>query len=338
MNKILKLYKKEFAEDFLRKNVLSKLADYIDIRSVIIREHKTHIWENTYHVVIEYYTKVVKKDGKTKNISIFCVAHSQEPRKYVFDVLQYLWDNKYPNKFLSIPKPLFYSNYFKGTFYVGVAGNNLYHYIRTNDFDSIESMIPRAAAALSRLHSMPIDNFSKFNRSNTLIKTVVPGVNHIIERINYDYPEYHDIFQKAYDFFIHKEEKFFKNNKERWIIHGDAHPENIIKVRDRKIGVIDFSDTCIGDFTRDIGCIIQQIEFMIMRKIGKQKYADKMKKLFLDSYIREAKIELNDYILDRINNYYYWTSIRTATFFLIKDNPEPERSKPLLEKISNFIK
>ena len=101
----------------------------------------------------------------------------------------------------------------------------------------------------------------------------------------------------------------------------------------KKIAVIDFTDICLTDFARDIGTFLQQLEFMCSRKVEEKGYTDKIKKLFMDSYFAMSKTELNESVKDRIATYYHWTAMRTATFFLIKDEAEPERAYPMIEKV-----
>jgi thiamine kinase-like enzyme len=119
-------------------------------------------------------------------------------------------------------------------------------------------------------------------------------------------------------------------------VHGDAHPENIIKMGKRKIAVIDFTDLCLTDFTRDLGTFLQQLEYMCGRKIADKKYAEKVKKLFLEEYFKYVKDVENDLdVEERIETYYYWTAMRTATHFLMKSGPEPTRAEPILKQISD---
>ena len=106
---------------------------------------------------------------------------------------------------------------------------------------------------------------------------------------------------------------------------------------EKKLAVIDFTDICLSDFARDLGCFLQQIEYMVMRKINDEEYTKKIKDLFLESYLKNAKIKLDGKLQERINNYYNWTAMRTAIHHLIKDNAEPERSKPLIASVKNNL-
>jgi len=337
MNIIKNLLDEKYVIGLFKKEVLPKYPDFVDIKKINIKAHKNLIWETTYHVVIEFETSFLTKKGKIKILSIFCSAHSDEPRKNVYSALKYLWDNGFAKGSLTIPHPLFYSDQFRGTFYRGVPGRNLYQYIRENKREKIEEIIPKAAAWFAKLHKIPAEKARNFNEENSRIRTVIPGEKLILSEIKKLYPKYYETYEKAYAIFIEKEEDFLSSTKKRWLIHGDAHPENVIKMGKKKVAVIDFTDICLSDFARDLGSFLQQIEYMSMRKINDPEFTEKIKKLFLDNYLKNAKIKMDSGLQERINNYYNWTSIRTATFFLTKYNMEPDRAVPLIEKVKNNL-
>ncbi|OGF25447.1 hypothetical protein A2331_05315 [Candidatus Falkowbacteria bacterium RIFOXYB2_FULL_34_18] len=336
MNKILQLFDENYVKNLFEKEVLPLYPDFAGIKKINIYAYKKNIWENTYHVVVEFKTDFITNDGKIKQLPIFCSAHSDEPRKNVYDSLKFLWESGFGGGYLTIPHPLFYSDYFSGTFYRGVEGNNLYYYIREGDREAVEVMTQKAAAWFAKLHKTPISSARNFNKENSRIETVFPGVKHILHRIKRDHSEYFNAYEKIYNRLIGKENNFLNSTDKRWLVHGDAHPENIIKVGKTKIAVIDFTDLCLSDFTRDLGAFLQQLEYMSNRKIGDTEFTEKIKKIFLDKYFKLVPdIKMDDAVKERINNYYYWTMMRTITYFLIKDIEEPERAKPLIEKIFN---
>ena len=330
MNIINNLLDEQYVIKLFKKEVLPKYPDFSNIEKIEIKAHKSHIWETTYHVVIEFKTYFLTKTGKTKILSIFCSAHSDEPRQNVYQALDYLWQNGFGEGNLTIPHPLFYSDEFKATFYRGIQGNNLYHYIRKKNYTEIEKIIPKAAQWFSKLHKMPTNKDQNFNPGNSRIKTVIPGKDYILNDVANQYPHYHETYKKIYKILIAKEEESLTSTTKRWLIHGDAHPENIIKMGEKKLALIDFTDICLADFARDLGCFLQQLEYMAMRKINDKKYIVKIKKIFLDNYLNNAKIKLDKDLQTRIDTYYNWTAMRTATHHLIKDNSEPERAEPLI--------
>ncbi len=337
MNYISNLFDEKFIIQLFENKVLPLYSDFTGIKKIKIIPHKKHIWEHTYHVVVEFKTSFIARGGKIKELSIFCSAHSSEPRKNVYDALKFLWEHNFGSGYLTIPHPLFYSEEFRGTFYRGAKGRNLYKFIREKNFAEIDSITAKAAAWFAKLHRTPIKNARNFNKVNSRIETVVPGIGHILGKIKERHEESFMDYEKIYGILINNEKKFLESTEKRWLTHGDAHPENVIKVGAKKIAVIDFTDLCLSDFARDIGSFLQQIEYMCGRKIGDPAYSEKIKKIFLDNYLLNAKIELDQGLQKRIDSYYNWTAIRTSTFFLLKSEPEPERARLLLDKISKRL-
>lgn len=338
MNIILNLFEPEYVKTFFTENILPKYPDFAAIKKIEIEPMKKLVWNTTYHVVIKFDTTLVAADGKKEKLPIFCSAHSSEPRKNVYDALEFLWYHNFAKGRLTIPHPLFYSPYFNGTFYRGVSGNNLYHYIKNKDYGQIETILPQAAAWFAKLHRLPVGGVKNFNPENSRIKTAFPGTDFILNDIKSKYPALAPAYKKIYDRLIKAEEAFLDSTAERWLIHGDAHPENIIKVSAKKLAVIDFTDLSLADFARDLGSFTQQLEYMNNKKIGDQAYADKIKKIFLDCYLAKAKIKMTEDLEKRINNYYNWTTIRTASFFLTKFDPQPDRAELLLQKVQTNLK
>lgn len=338
MNIILQLFDENFVKDFFRKEILPHYPDFTDIKKIKIQAHKKHIWEKTYHVVIEFTTTFSTKDKKTKKLAIFCSAHSSEPRKNFYDALRFLWDHDFKNGNLTIPHPLFYSEKFNAAFYRGIQGHHLHHFIRQHDFEESGKIIIKAAKWLHKLHKIPTKNAKNFNPDNSHIETVVPGINFILEKIKTRHPEFLGICEKIYAVLTEREKRFFNSTEQRWLIHGDAHPENVIKISKNKLGFIDFTDLCLADFARDLGTFLQQLDYMCSKQTEDTALIEKAKDLFLTTYLSSSKIKLDDSLKERIETYYNFTAIRTATFLLTKEESQPDRAQKLLEKIKYNLK
>ena len=337
MNKIWQLFDEDYVLKLFRKKVLPKYPVFKSVEKVKVIPHKRQVWKDNYHVVLEYKTYFRDRDDNVKSLSLFCTAHQREPRKNVYSALKYLWNHGFGGSNLTIPRPLFYSDQFKATFYRGVQGYNLYYYIKHNDRDRIRETIPKAAHWFAKLHLLPTDGSGvyNFNKQNSRIKTAIPGKEGVLESIGNRYPEYKDLYQKAYDIFIQKEEEFLKSVEKRYLVHGDAHPENIIKMSRTELGVIDFTDLCLSDFARDLGGFLQQFHYMAWRKLSApdREFIEEMKKLFLDSYFSASGFSHTQDLQERIDNYYYWTMLRSATYMLIKSKPQPDQGRELVEKV-----
>lgn len=315
------------------KKILARFSGVAGIKAITVVPHKKNIWETTYHVVIEYRMVFLLSAGGEQVVPIFCAAHSCEPRKNVYDSLKFLSNHGFAleadNQFV-VPRPLFYSKYFRGTFYVGVVGRNLYHFIKENNRLEIEKIVRLAAGWFAKLHRTPTDEAWNFNRDNSRLRTVRPGMKVFFEKIKESRPRFHNRFKKVYEKLNLEEEKFLAISARRWVVHGDAHPENIIKMGRGRLAAIDFADLCLADFARDLGSFLQQLDFKIMRYVGDRAYAEKVKKLFLNNYLKDAKIELNDSLAARIERYYLWASLRTAAYFLLRHLPDPARAESLI--------
>lgn len=335
MNIIKQLFEPEYVKKLFAEKILPLYPNCLAIEKIDIQGIKKNIWETTYHVVIKFTATLVTKEKDKLVAPIYCTAHSSEPRENVYQALNFLWQHSFARGNLSIPRPLFYSDYFRGTFYRGVEGENLYHFIREKNYPEIEAIIPKAAAWFAKLHRLSTKKAKNFNPENSRIATIFPGVEPALAEIKNRYPDKHEIYQKIYYQLITREEKFLNSARERWLVHGDAHPENIVKVSRNKLAVIDFTDICLADFARDLGSFLQQLEYMSNRKIGRPEYAEKIKNLFLTDYFKYNKIKLNEELKQRIDNYYRWTALRTAIFFLLKNHPEPGRSDELMANINN---
>ncbi|MFH1522971.1 MAG: phosphotransferase [Patescibacteria group bacterium] len=338
MNKILKLFDEQYVIKLFKKEVLPRYPDFSDIKKIQITPIKKYIWAETYHVVIKFETSFLTKDGKKKKLPLYCSGHSDEPRKNVYNGLKYLWDNGFSKGYLTIPHPLFYSSYFKAVFYRGVKGHNLYYYIGRNNYSEIKAITIKAASWFAKLHTSPTIKAKNFNKENSRIATVIPNHKIVLKSVKRRYEKYYNIYEKAFEILIGREEEFLNSTKKRWLIHGDAHPENIIRMSKNKLAVIDFTDLCLADFARDLGTFFQQFEYMSSRKGIRKDYIVKMKALFLKNYLKESKKNKDSDLRERIDTYYNWTVLRTATFFLLKDNARPDRADELLKILKSNLK
>jgi len=340
MNKIKQLFDEQYVIDLFRHEVLPHYSAFTSISRVEIQPYKNFVWETTYHVVIGFNTYFLKASGEEVKIPIVCSAHSSEPRENVYLALKYLWAQGFPTASIDLPDPLFYSEDFRGTFYRGLKGKNLLYYIQKKDFRTVERIVKAAARIFARLHSLPASTAVNFNPVNSRIKTVTPGVERILEEIGRRYQnKYNADLALWYEYFISREENFFASSDELFsLIHGDAHPENIILTSPKRVGLIDFTDLCLGDFARDLGTFLQQLDYKIIMKAGDAAYADKLKNLFLETYWAASGRHLNAAVQSRIDLYYDWTAVRSATYWFMKHDHDEARAVDLLEKVRTRLK
>ncbi len=338
MNKILELFDEEFVLTYLRRELLPLYPAFTKIERVEIKPYKKMVWETTYHVVIGFDVYFVNEASEEIKVPIVCSAHSDEPRENVYAALNYLWEKNFSSHGVDLPRPLFYSEEFNGTFYRAIKGENLLYYIKHKDYQAVEAIVVKAAELFAKLHGLNVGSEANFNPINSRIRTVVPGVKMILEEMGTRYGDkYLPDLKKVYDYFISQEEKYFNSGATLKLIHGDAHPENIIKTADDRIGIIDFTDLCLSDFARDLGAFLQQLEYKITTKNDDHVFAQRMKELFLSSYLSAAGLEISPELQERIDLYYNWTAIRTSTYWFLKFGHNEKRAEDLLNMVKNNL-
>ncbi len=338
MNVILRLLEEGYVQKLFEKKVLPLYEGATSIRLDKISPVKKMIWHTTYHIVFRYDATLTMSSGRSEAIEIYCSAHSSEPRKIVYDVLSYLWGRDFAEGELTIPKPLFYSKKFNAAFYQGMVGVNLYSFIKNNDYAEVERLLPLTASWFAKLHALPVRKNKLFMQPNSRIATVFPGAEHVLSEVQHRCPANYDLYKAFYQRFNESEERIFSEGRHLRLIHGDAHPENVIRLNDGRLGVVDFTDMSLGDVARDLGTFLQQLEFMIERKMDDPSFAKKAMDIFLSSYLGRSGMKMSDDLQARMDIYYNWTTIRTASYFLLKHDPQPERAEPMIAKVAKNLK
>ncbi|HNX10528.1 MAG TPA: aminoglycoside phosphotransferase family protein [bacterium] len=333
MNKAYKLFDEQYILSLLRRKLPAFYPDFPKVRDIKIISHKKNVWTKTYHVVVEYSTILENKAGQTTTVPIFCAAHSSEPRKTFFLALDFLWRHGFAGDRLSIPHPLFFSDYFNAVFYRGVEGYNLHHYLYRQDKPMIEEIVSLAGQWFARLHSLAVNE--KVDFPDGFIPAVVPGMNKVLDYIADRYPDYLDFYKKAYAIFTAREEKFKQEHSERCLVHGDAHPDNIIRINDGKVALIDLNDLSWGDPARDLGCFCEQLSYMGQKEGLSEEYLQSLEKMFLDNYFAHSHLKLDQDLQERIANYSYWTMIRTTSYQLLSNTVRRDVNK--LKRIDHRI-
>lgn len=334
MNKILSLLDKDYVIALFRREVLPHYSAFSEVVDVEIHPYKHLIWETTYHVVIGYNTYFRKTTGEEDKIPIVCSAHSEEPRENIYTALRYLWSVSFPTAEIDIPDPLFYSEEFRGTFYRGLRGDNLLHFIRHEDWPEIEKIVLASAQLLARLHGLPAGPATNFNPLNSRIRTAIPGVTTIRQEVAARYHGYYQPdLEKIYGELMSREEDYLSDPGHLRLIHGDFHPENILQTAPDRLGLIDFTDMSRSDPARDLGSFKQQLEYKIRTKTAEPERFAPLWSQFLTAYLTASGASLTDDLAARIELYYNWTALRTAIFWFLKADPSEERGRELLDQV-----
>ncbi|MFA5162942.1 MAG: aminoglycoside phosphotransferase family protein [Patescibacteria group bacterium] len=338
MNKGNLLFDEKYLNDLFIKEILPLYPDFVSIEKIEVKPYKKLMWETTYHLVVKYLTHFINHEGEVVKVPIVATAHSSEERENVFLTLSYLWEHHLADREISLPRPLFYHSDLRATFYRAIEGRNLLYFIKDQAWPEIEDGVIKAARLFAKLHSLPLEGGYQFNLDNARVATVLPGVEFTLNELKSRFSgRYFDFIKSAYEVIIAKENNFLDNTSQRWLVHGDAHPENLIKLPSGKIGLIDFTDFCRADFARDLGAFSQQLEYKIITKAKYVAEAGKMKDLFISEYFKNSQLKLTPEIAERIALYYNFASLRTTVYWLLKHDCDPSRAEFLIDNIRRSL-
>jgi hypothetical protein len=338
----LSLLNQNFLISLFQKKLSPQLIGNNKINYIAIKVFKEKIGKISFYHIVSRYT-LYFKNKKIKPLSIFCNANSKESRQGAFLATQHLWQNGFAKGKLRCPQPLFYNKRLRAMFYVEGKGENLYQYIIEPKvkFGDLKRIVKLSAQWLARLHSLPTEGVKNFNPIQSRITTVLPGPKHFLNLIQKKHRQYPKYYQQTKELFekIIELEKQLTPRGEKYIIHGDIHPENVVYDQEKDIlNIIDYTDCCLAHFTRDLGNFYQQLGYMTRPNLPYLQ-SRLLQKTFIDSYLKARKIKkLTKEDQDRFNLYKAWTALRSAIFFLTITAFDRPRADALFEETKSYLK
>ncbi|OJI06546.1 hypothetical protein BK004_03015 [bacterium CG10_46_32] len=327
---IEQLFDPVFASAYLTEHAPNFAASH-NLSDLSITPIKRNIGEKFYHVVIRYQA------ASFGDILVFCSAHSQENREQAYEALTFINEHGFKAQKVFLPKPLFFEKKFNAFFYQGMEGKTLLTFIRKPDTD-LSEYLNQTAYWIAQLHQVDTQDAKNFNPDNSQIKTILPGPERFLPKIKKLFPEYYKQIKTVFEKLVTEEEQSLTHLPHKYLIHGDFHPENvIINKTDGKISAIDFTDICLGDWARDVGGFMQQLEFM-SAGFHSQEKIEALQKLFVEYYCTHRSISLLNEDWKRIRMYQIWTALRSAIYFLTKAPAEPKEAKAELTMVQQILK
>ncbi|MBU2575732.1 aminoglycoside phosphotransferase family protein [Patescibacteria group bacterium] len=318
-----------FDAKFIASLFAEKIPDFAskhDLSDLTAAPIKKYIGGDFYQIVIRY-------DCASFGYKpVFCTAHSKENRKNAFNALTYINNHALKQNNIFLPNPLFFDNEYGAFFYQGIDGKNLLHYIKKKEFD-LTAHLKSSAELIAYVHEVPAEKAENFNPENSRIKTIVPGPENFLAKIEKLFPEKFGQIKENFYYLAKLDQENLDAKTNICLIHGDFHPENVIINEEHgKFSIIDFTDICLADWARDVGNFLQQLRFMSYgeRSIDEIK---KNQEIFLNAYLEKRSITKNSKIESRINLYKSWSALRSAIYFLIKGGPEPKNADVVLKEI-----
>ena len=305
----------------LFKNNLSSDHDiFTKPNKLYIRPIKQHFDKIFEHSVI-LYSFHFKADDK---YHLYCSAHSDGSRKKIFTILKISY-----KKQITSQKPLFYDNDTQALFYEGVRGDNLFSHIEQGH--EIKNFIKQSAIKLAHLHQLkPPKTLKKF----TISKKILDSAG-ILNKNNTILIEQRKTIIKLFKIIKQEFNNLKINSQQKYFVHGDFHPENIIISQTGEINLIDFTDAVISDYCQDLGSFLQQLGYMTGNQYSKRQI-DNYQKLFISSYFNIRKIKYNQNIENKINLFQAWNALRSS--FLLSSYNRKKDTIRLIKQTEKFLK
>lgn len=309
-----------FAQKYGLKNIT-----VTPLKQIITRT----VGEGFHHVVIRYDAPSFGE------YPVFCTAYSKgknadddQSREHAFRALSFLarYGFKHSRQFL--PKPLFFDRELKAFFYQGMDGKNL-RAILKNPENNIAAHLEQTARWVADLHQTPVAGAQGILKDER-IAAASPGLDFFKRVISERAPEQSAETMRLFRGLAAHEERLMKERAERWVIHGDLHPENVIvNQKTGQVSVTDFTDIALGDWAKDIGSFLAQLGFMSLGFRSAEQTATEQA-LFADAYAAAAGRTLDAEARERIALYRSWTALRNSIYFLTKKPMEKTEAKTAL--------
>jgi len=276
---IEKLLNQKSAEKILIPLFLKKYKNFKKVNLVKIEILRNFLGKFK-NLTVRY--KLVSKK-KEINILAKINALTLAPRKW-YQVVKILEGKN----FKEIPEIFGYLKRYNTVFYKEIEGESLQDLLSKKKIRIILKLVPQIAKILKKFHSLKIKKF--FIVKNK--KEEKKEHRHWLFLIKKCAPKFLKRFKKIYYSLIKFKKRkaiFFLKEKDYILTHGDFHFGNLI-LTDRKIKIIDFSESELYDPLNDVACFLSQSDSMLRYYFPKnfKNYHKKVENLFLKNYFKKG--------------------------------------------------
>lgn len=235
------------------------------------------------------------------------------------------------NKISVCPKPLYYFQDLNFLLYQEFSGQVLRDFERKEKI--LFSCIPKIANCLAKIHS-----FSPFSIPRQTLGAEEEYLKQLKTRISKNAPFLKKQALKMLDKIEFYEKNFF-DGKKFTLTHGDFQPSNIIyNLKRKKVGIIDFHDSCLFNPTSDVADFLVHLATMLNPYHSPKKIVN-LKTLFLKEYLKKVRQEIALTVIRELELYQARAAldIVAITVVSIKNSQNPWR-KFLPKLLTNLAK
>jgi len=230
---------------------------------------------------------------------------------FSYHILNVIW--KYGGARL-ISRPLLYHAPDHVYIYEKTLGESLTTFIENKTITRVqlERYIKQAARQLAHIHALPTKPFKHITfPKNYDFDEQLRWLTYNLKRIST-----YNRAAKTLSTQITKHLQNFPDTK-RVFTHGDYQMQNLI-VRGNTMKIIDFDNADLSDPLSDVGNFLNQINY---RDLLRHK-AGKLRRIFLTTYLQDAKIEMDANVRYRLNVYIMMGIVKNINFNSLQNNLE----------------
>lgn len=226
-----------------------------------------------------------------------------------------------------VPKPLFYFPKKEMLLYEGIKGEKIEKIIEKRKFNL--KMLKEIAKSLNEIHQLKLRGIEKNSMSKMIKK--VKGIFLAFAR---HLPTELEKVKKILNQILFRRKRFLKDFPKKFT-HGDFTPANLTLTKEKKIGVIDFSNAILDDCLFDVSNFLSQLNACKMR----YKIPEKQKTVWQNKF-REYFLALSKekrMTKERIDLYQAWNEIHNASIFIKGNKTNKEQAKEMIKEAQKMV-
>ncbi|TAN56987.1 hypothetical protein EPN15_05640 [Patescibacteria group bacterium] len=282
----------------------------------------------SFKLFIKYEILLTRDNGTKNQHAVYAIHRFGGASKNEFRILHYLWHHGWSGGKLAVQRPLYFFSNEKTIMYEGLSGVPLIQSLPKLNQKKISLIFSSIAEMTRKLHSMSVpfhikNSFQKeLQKAKAFTKDFLVFFPHRKTELSF-------IKRKVFSL----KEQFIKKYSDSFCLtHNDFTLGNILwRNETQKLGLIDFSESCIYDPLIDLGTLFAQLDYLHLNQTLPHSFVDSLKRSFIQKYTRGGRKIMQ--LAERLNLYQAWGAFQNAIFTLAP--AEKKHNKVLAEELIN---
>ncbi len=282
----------------------------------------------SFKLFIKYETELTRDNGAKNKHAVYAIHRFGGASKNEFRILHYLWHHGWSEGKLAVQRPLHFFLNEKIIMYEELPGIPLIQFLSKLNQKKISQLFLSIAELMTKLHSTPLPFSIKhsFQKEHQKARSFTKEFHLFFPHRKTEL----SLIEK--NIFYLKKQFIKKYSGSFCLTHNDFTLGNILwRNGVEKLGLIDFSESCIYDPLIDLGTLFAQLDYLYLNQTLPHSFVDSLKRSFIQKYARGGKKIMQ--LAERLNLYQAWGAHQNAIFTLAP--AEKKHNKVLAEKLIN---